>query len=140
MADTESTSSQMLKCIVVTPEATALETTARFVALPLFDGEVGIAPLHSPMIGRLGFGEMRVVARGEVERFYLDGGFVQVNDNTVTVLTNRAIPAESLDIDTATEQLSAALTRKANTPELLAIRDRLVAQSRAQLRIARRNQ
>ena len=35
----------------------------RALALPLYDGEIGIAPGHSPMIGRLGYGEMRLMAR-----------------------------------------------------------------------------
>ena len=67
-----------LQLIVVTPEATVLDETAEFVALPLFDGEIGIAPLHSPMIGRLGYGEMRVRNDGRTHRYYVDGGFVQV--------------------------------------------------------------
>ena len=46
-----------LNCVVVTPEETALEQTASFIVLPLFDGEIGIGPGHSPLIGRLGFGE-----------------------------------------------------------------------------------
>ena len=50
-----------LQCIVVTPERTVRDTSAEFVALPLYDGEIGIAPGHSPMIGRLGSGEMRIV-------------------------------------------------------------------------------
>ena len=49
-----------LHCIVVTPEETSLEETVDFVALPLFDGEIGIAPDHSALIGRLGYGEMRL--------------------------------------------------------------------------------
>ena len=57
-----------LNCIVVTPEATALEAKADFVALPLYDGEIGSAGGHSPMIGRLGFGEMRLRTGGKVER------------------------------------------------------------------------
>ncbi len=52
-----------LHCIVVTPEQTVLDEPADFVALPLFDGEIGIAPGHSPMIGRLGYGEMRIQPR-----------------------------------------------------------------------------
>ena len=56
---TDTASNNLLRCIVVTPEETVLEGEASFVALPLFDGEIGIARGHSPMIGRLGFGEMR---------------------------------------------------------------------------------
>ena len=128
-----------INCIVVTPEETALDTKAEFVALPLFDGEIGIAPRHSPMIGRLGFGEMRLRSDGKTSRYYLDGGFVQVAGDVVSVLTNRAVPADQIDIDAAREQLQEAQGRPANTPELLEIRDRTVSQARAQIRMAGRS-
>jgi len=127
-----------ITCTVVTPEATALEEKADFVALPLFDGEIGIGANHSPLIGRLGFGEMRLKVGGKVSRYYLDGGFVQVAGNTVSVLTNRALSAEKVDVTYAKEQLKSAQKRKAHTPELMEIRDRLVDQARAQLRVAHR--
>lgn len=127
-----------LLCVVVTPEQTVLEQPADFVALPLFDGEIGIAPDHSPLIGRLGFGEMRIKSGGSTTTLYVDGGFVQVADNVVSVLTNRAIPAAKLKPEAAESQLAAAAERPSNTPELMEIRDRAVAQARAQLRVARR--
>ena len=126
-----------LTCIVVTPEETALEQEADFVALPLFDGEAGIAPDHSPLIGRLGYGEMRVRQGDTVERFYVDGGFVQVRDNVVSILTNRALPATEVDAEQAREQLEQAIQRKANTPELMDARDRMIAQARGQLWVTR---
>jgi len=128
-----------LSCIVVTPEKTALEESTEFVALPLYDGEIGIGAGHSPMIGRLGFGEMRLKSGGKVSRFYVDGGFVQVADNVVTVLTNRAVPADQVDAQVARAQLESARSRPGNTPELLEIRERIVAQARAQLRVAQRS-
>jgi F-type H+-transporting ATPase subunit epsilon len=127
-----------LICTVVTPEQTALETEADFVALPLFDGEIGIAPNHSPLIGRLGYGEMRIKTGSQTQVYYIDGGFVQVADNVVAVLTNRAVPAARLDPAAAETQLQSANQRTANTPELFDIRDRQVAQARAQIRTARR--
>jgi len=127
-----------LQCVIVTPEATVLEATADFVALPLLDGEIGIAPGHSPMIGRLGFGEMRIVHGGQTRRFYIDTGFVQVAENVVSVLTNRAIPAEAIDPLAAAEQLTAARARVATTPETLALRERAQWQARALLRVADR--
>ncbi|HMC12517.1 MAG TPA: ATP synthase F1 subunit epsilon [Pirellulaceae bacterium] len=127
-----------ITCTVVTPEQTALETKADFVALPLFDGEIGIAANHSPLIGRLGYGEMRIKTGGQTLVYYVDGGFVQVADNVVAVLTNRAVPARSLDPAAAEVQLQAALQRPANTPELFEIRNRQIAQARAQIRTARR--
>jgi F-type H+-transporting ATPase subunit epsilon len=126
-----------LICTVVTPEHTALETQAEFVALPLFDGEIGIAPKHSPLIGRLGYGEMRIRTGSQTLRYYVDGGFVQVVGNTVAVLTNRAVPAAQLDAAAAQNQLEAALKRPAHTPETFEIRSRQIAQARGQLRTAR---
>ena len=129
----------ILTITVVTPESTILEQKARFAALPLFDGEIGIAPLRSPMIGRLGYGEMRITdANGKIDSFYIDGGFVQVADNTVSILTNRAIPADQVDGDAAVLQVKSAMTMDAHTDELMAIRDRHLAQGRAQDRVARR--
>ena len=127
-----------ITCTVVTPEQTALETKADFVALPLFDGEIGIAANHSPLIGRLGYGEMRIKSGGQTVAYYVDGGFVQVADNVVAVLTNRAVPAKSLDPAAGETQLQTALQQPANSPELMEIRDRKVAQARAQIRTARR--
>jgi F-type H+-transporting ATPase subunit epsilon len=139
MSDTHPTTHGTLHCIVVTPETTVLETPADFVALPLFDGEAGIAPGRAPFIGRLGYGELRVRTGGSTERFYVDGGFVQVVDNVVSVLTNRAVPAESLNAGAAEEQLRTAITRPAAGREELAIRDRLILQARGQLRVAARS-
>jgi F-type H+-transporting ATPase subunit epsilon len=128
-----------LKCIVVTPERTVRDEPADFLALTLYDGEIGIAPGHTPLIGRLGYGEMRIsTTGGQVDRYYVEGGFVEVTGGVVSVLTPRAVPAGELDEAVAEEQLAAARARPAHTPELMAIRDRAVEQSGAQLRVARR--
>jgi len=127
-----------LKCIVVTPESTVLDEQIDFVALPLFDGEIGIAPGRSPMIGRLGYGELRLVTGGQSRHYYVDGGFVQVAGNVVSVLTNRAVSSSTLDAQVAAEQLAQARTRKANSEELFSTRDRLERQARAQMHLAAR--
>lgn len=127
-----------LKCILVTPDRTVFDRPADFVAMPLFDGEIGIAPDHTPMIGRLGCGEMRVDGYEGYARYYVEGGFVEVLDNVVTVLTSRAVEASLIEADVAREQLQSALARPAHSPESMTVRDRVVSQSRAQLRVARR--
>ena len=85
-----------LQCIVVTPEATVLDEPVDFVALPLYDGELGIAPGRAPLIGRMGYGELRLVVGGQTRRYYVDGGFVQVAANTYAAMTrpqNRIDPS-----------------------------------------------
>ena len=127
-----------LTCVVVTPEATALEATAEFVALPLYDGEIGIALNHTPMIGRLGYGELRLRNGSDVERYYIDGGFVQVADNVISVLTERAIPATTLDRGEVEAQLDEALNLPASDPEQQEVKFKRIEQARAVLRVAKR--
>ena len=127
-----------LNCIVVTPEKTAVDTQADFVVLPMYDGEIGIASGRAPLIGRLGFGEMRLKMGDKVTRYYLDGGFVQVADNVVSVLTDRAILAIEVDGQAAQRQLDESLKLSIATPELEQIRDRNLAQARARLRLSQR--
>jgi F-type H+-transporting ATPase subunit epsilon len=127
-----------LRCIVVTPEETVRDESAKFIALTLFDGEIGIAPGHAPMIGRLAAGEMRIKHQDQTERYYVEGGFVEVVDNVVSVLTNKALPAAAVDKAVAQEQLDRVFKQPATTPEQMAVRERVIEQSRAQLRIARR--
>jgi len=127
-----------LHCIIVTPEKTVRDQRAEFAALPLFDGEIGIAPGHTPMIGRLGCGELRLRADDQTSRFYVEGGFVEVLGNEVTVLTNRAMPAEEIDAEVAEEQLEEVRTHRATTTDQFAQRDRVTTLCRAQIRVARR--
>ncbi|PQO29169.1 ATP synthase F1 subunit epsilon [Blastopirellula marina] len=128
-----------IQCIVVTPEKTALETTAEFIALPLADGEMGIGENHAPVIGRLGYGEMRIVSEGQTQRLYVDGGFVQIADNVVSILTGKAIPPSDIDIVQAETQLVEASKAIAPTDELAAIKTRNIEQACNQIRVAKRS-
>jgi F-type H+-transporting ATPase subunit epsilon len=128
----------MLQCIVVTPERTLFDRPADFVALTLFDGEIGVAPGRAPLVGRLGCGEMRVRHEDRTDRYYVEGGFVEVLGDVVTVLTQRAVPAAEIDAAVAQEHLASARARRAALPEAAAARDRTIQQARAQLRVARR--
>jgi F-type H+-transporting ATPase subunit epsilon len=127
-----------LTCIVVTPEQTVVESTADFVAVPLDDGELGIAPGRAPLIGRLGFGELRIRLGRAVTRYYVDAGFVQVLGNVVSIMTDHALPAEQLNPVAAHEQLDAARTMPIVTAPQEAARDRVESRARGQLHVARR--
>ncbi|MCU0960763.1 MAG: ATP synthase F1 subunit epsilon [Pirellulaceae bacterium] len=127
-----------LTCILVTPEHTVVEAEADFVALPLDDGELGVAPRRAPLIGRLGFGQVRVRVGRKETRYYVDAGFVQIADNVVYVLTNRALPVEAVNRAAAEQQLEAARKLPLVTPQQESARDRALRQARAQLHAARR--
>ena len=125
-----------INCIVVTPAETAVETEANSISLPLFDGDKGVMVDHAPMIGRLGSGELKLQGSEGASRFYIEGGFVQVLDNTVSILTNRVIAVEDLDSNTLQQELNDALAMPGNNDEELDVRERAVDAARAQLRVA----
>ncbi|HHK41323.1 MAG TPA: ATP synthase F1 subunit epsilon [Planctomycetaceae bacterium] len=128
-----------LHVVVVTPEKTAVDATADFAVVPLFDGELGIGSNHTPLIGKLGHGELRLKRGNETTRYYLDEGFVQVRDNTVVVLTGTVSKVEDIDVKAAQEQLEKALAMVPTTDDEFAERDRLLAEARAQLHASRRH-
>ena len=127
-----------MQCIVVTPEESLLDQPADFVVVPLADGEIGIAPGRTPLVGRLGAGELRITHEGQTSRYYVESGFVEVVSDVVTLLTNRAVPAQDLKAEVLQVQLDAARDRPAHAPEQIQHRDRTIALTRAQLRVARR--
>jgi F-type H+-transporting ATPase subunit epsilon len=126
-----------LKCVVVTPEKAVLDETVDFVALPMYDGELGVLPGRAPLIGRLGYGELRIVQGKVTRRFFVDGGFAQIRANVVTVLTSRAIPISELKVDAAEQALQTA-QKPTTTPEAQEQQLKAQARARAQLRLARR--
>lgn len=81
-----------LKVSVISPERVLFEGAATEVVAPAFDGEVGILPMHAPLMTLLGSGQLRIEAAGGAgeKRFNVSGGFLQVVDNAVRVVTERA--------------------------------------------------
>lgn len=75
---------------VISPERTVYEGTADMVVAPAWDGEIGILRGHAPLVILLGEGELRVQTGGSVQRFHVAGGFMQVAENVVTVLSESA--------------------------------------------------
>lgn len=95
------TAAKTVQVVVVTPEKAVLDETAEFVVVPMIDGELGVLPNRSPLIGRLGAGELRLKTGTTTKRFFVEAGFVQVRSNVVTVLTAGAQPAEKVTADAA---------------------------------------
>jgi len=129
--------SKTLQCVVVTPERAVLDEPADFVALPMYDGELGVLPGRAPLIGRLGLGELRLKSGANVQRFFIEGGFAQVHANVVTILTQRAQRAEDIN-PSAVEQALREASGPAETPEARAAQLKAQERARAQLRVAQR--
>jgi F-type H+-transporting ATPase subunit epsilon len=125
-----------LQCVVVTPEKTLIDEFVDFVALPVYDGELGVLPGHSPLTARLGYGELRTRQAQEVSRYYVDGGFAQVRDDVVTVLTYRAVDAASVDPVAASRDLERAVGIRAVSDHDFAAKRKAITRARAMLRVS----
>jgi F-type H+-transporting ATPase subunit epsilon len=128
---------EKLHCVVVTPEKTLFDELVDFVALPLYDGELGIMPGRTPLIGRLGFGELRTKTNDVPKRYFVDGGFVQVREDVVTVLTNRAIPVQQLDALAAAKELEALDSQRVTSDAEYFEHEKAVSRVRGVMRVAR---
>jgi F-type H+-transporting ATPase subunit epsilon len=82
----------MIKVSVISPEAVLYEGDTDSIVAPAFDGEVGILTGHAPMMTLLGKGVLRLGGQGG-QQFNVDGGFLQVADNIVRVVTEKASAA-----------------------------------------------
>ncbi len=79
-----------LHVVVLSPERTVFEGTADQVIAPALNGSLGILRGHAPLMALLGEGSLRITSGGQESRFTVAGGFLQVADNQVTVLSERA--------------------------------------------------
>lgn len=97
-----------MKALVISPERVVFEGEVSLIIAPAFDGEVGILPRHAPMVTLLGRGVLRLEPPGATEaaavggavvgtrRFDIAGGFLQVADDVVRLVTESAeVAAES---------------------------------------------
>ena len=79
-----------LKVAVISPDRTVYEGDADMVVVPAWDGELGILRGHSPLLTLLGSGNLRITNGGGEQSFHVEGGFMQVAEDVVTVLSERA--------------------------------------------------
>jgi F-type H+-transporting ATPase subunit epsilon len=127
-----------LQLVLVTPEKTLVDEPVSALRFPLYDGQIGILPGRAPLIGRLGYGELKVSEVGGGERsYYIDGGFVQVKGPVVSILTNRAVPAEEISVQEAESLLQQAISRVATTDLESAARARDQVRARRMLALVR---
>ena len=116
---------------VVTPEQKVLEAEVKSVALPAHDGEIGIMRGRAPLLVRLAPGALRADTDGGPRTLYIDGGFAEMADNRLTVLTEAATRPEELD----GEAIEAAFTeaRGLSIPDDAAFAERQRALTRARV-------
>jgi F-type H+-transporting ATPase subunit epsilon len=82
------------------------------VVAPTIDGEIGILPLHAPLVSALKPGEIRVMfGDDKVEWFAIAGGYIQVHEDKVIVLADQAAASSQIDVERARQALEEARRR-----------------------------
>lgn len=130
-------SSEIFRCSVVTPERAVLECEARFVALPAWDGEIGILRGRAPLLCKLGIGRLRIEAPDAKHVLFVDGGFAEMLGDQLTILTEDARVPDELDRETATADLEAARALTVTDDASFEARQKALQRARTQLRLAK---
>ena len=129
-----------LRLEIVTPEAKIYSEDVDMVTLPGVEGEMGIYPMHVPLLTQVAAGEVVALKAGQDFHLAVGEGFVQVTGDRVAIMTDMAIKAEDIDETKAEEARKRAETRlkeKLSDEEMAAVNASLV-NSLAQLRVKRR--
>jgi len=79
-----------MRVVVIAPERAVFDGDAEAVTAPAYDGRVGILPRHAPFLTLLGEGRLTVRVSGGTKDFLVRGGFLQVTEDTVRVVAERA--------------------------------------------------
>lgn len=94
---------------LVTPEGFAFQGDAQMLVAPGAAGQLGVLANHAPLVSVLTPGEVRITDEaGELHRFAVDDGFLQVRRNHALVLVGEAVAAEGIDVTEANRRLDAA--------------------------------
>ena len=131
---------------IVSAEKEIFSGSAEMVFAPAIQGEIGIAPGHTPLLTLLGPGEIRVKTSEEEEAsFYVSGGMIEVQPQMVTVLSDTAARTEDLDeasVKKARAAVEKALEDRGDAMDYAKARAQLAetaAQMRAIQRLRRRS-
>ncbi|MBI5799112.1 MAG: F0F1 ATP synthase subunit epsilon [Verrucomicrobia bacterium] len=130
-----------LKLEIVTPEAKIYSEDVDMVTLPGIEGEMGIYPMHIPLMTQIAHGEI-IARKGGVDHYLATGeGFVQITGDRVAILTDMAIKADDIDeakAEEARKKAEARLAEKLTDEETATVQAALL-HSLTQLNVKRRN-
>lgn len=126
---------------IVTPESKTFSSEVEQVVLPGIEGEFGVLPGHEPLVTQILPGELMITQKG-VQHFLAVGeGFVEVQSNRVSVITDMALKADDInemEVEEARKRAEEALSQKLSEEETASVQGALL-KSMAQLRVKRRH-
>lgn len=113
------------RCRLITPEAQVMDGPVTAAVIPCWDGQMGILPDRAPIVALLGLGELRLdfpdtsSGKGGSRSYLVEGGFAHMLSNSLTILAQRATPAEQISESEAQRELAAVTARGANATDTM---------------------
>jgi F-type H+-transporting ATPase subunit epsilon len=102
---------------IITPHEKVLTKEAERVILRTVEGDMGILANHAPFVSELAPGEMKVVAEGYEERFFVSGGFLEISREKTLVLADDAVNVKDIDVIQAKKEAEEAKAKLAKLKE-----------------------
>ena len=128
------------QCTLVTPQQQVLDEEVTYASIPAWDGQIGVAPQRAPLLVQLGEGPLRLSFESGIHRWYfLSGGFAQMKDNRLTLLSDEALPPEEIDRKEVESEFSEAQALLAVGDQQAEQRARRLARARGKLRLLNQN-
>lgn len=91
----------MINLEVVTPEKKVVDLKVDSVTVPTAKGQIGILPRHAPLISTLRPGMLTYSHEGKNDSMVVAGGFIEVNDDTVSILADIVESKAEIDLESA---------------------------------------
>ena len=134
-------SEQTIKLDIVSAEEELFSAQVQMVFAPAMMGEVGISPKHTPLMTKLRAGDVRAqISATEIKTFFISGGLLEIQPNSVTILSDTAIREDDLDEERAKQAESkarAAMENSGSDMDLVKAKTEL-AQAAAQLKLIKK--
>ena len=108
-----------LLCEIVTPETILYTHEVQMVVVTTTTGEIGVLPMHVPIVATLVPGEVRLRFGDKPtdwEAFSISGGYIEVHEDKVLVLADNAVRISQIDAARAKESLELIEARLADLP------------------------
>ena len=120
---------------IITAERQVYSDEVDMVIAPGFDGQLGILPMHAPLMTMLKPGELTVRKDGENMYVAVSGGFMEVLGNKVSVLADACERSDEIDELRAEQAVQRAQERLANRGSDIELERAVSALRRAQVRV-----
>lgn len=127
------------RCHIDTPDGRVLAGMYVSLQAPALDGYLGILAGRAPLTAVITTGQITLAPpEGPSEEFFISGGFLQVHEDTVTILAEECRPLDQLDAERAWDLLQQAYKLPRQTPEQIAYRDEMIHSERIRFRLAQK--